>query len=87
MEGVNNWLQYLNTNLPLEFGQGWDPAGTIRAGIKSVPLYIRCVHEKLSDLSYGPLGTGFGMSVAFPMVVEGKHCAEEQFGDMPTWRK
>ena len=35
MEGVNNWLQYLNTNLPLEFGQGWDPGGTIRAGIKS----------------------------------------------------
>ena len=35
MEGVNNWLQYLNTNFALEFGQGWDPGGTIRAGIKS----------------------------------------------------
>ena len=35
MEGINNWLQYLNTNFALEFGQGWDPGGTIRAGIKS----------------------------------------------------
>jgi tetratricopeptide (TPR) repeat protein len=35
MEGINNWLQYLNTNFALEFGQDWDPGGTIRAGIKS----------------------------------------------------
>ena len=35
MEGINNWLQYLNTNFAQEFGQGWDPGGTIRAGIKS----------------------------------------------------
>ena len=35
VEGINNWLQYLNTNFALEFGQGWDPGGTIRAGIKS----------------------------------------------------
>jgi len=32
-------------------------------------------------------GTGFGMGVAFLMVVEGKHCAEKQFGDMPTNRR
>jgi hypothetical protein len=35
MEGINNWLNYLNTNFAQEFGQGWDPGGTIRAGIKS----------------------------------------------------
>jgi tetratricopeptide (TPR) repeat protein len=35
MEGINNWLNYLNTNFSQEFGQGWDPGGTIRAGIKS----------------------------------------------------
>jgi len=35
MTGINNWLDYLNTNFALEFGQGWDPGGTIRAGIKS----------------------------------------------------
>jgi tetratricopeptide (TPR) repeat protein len=35
MNGINNWLNYLNTNFAQEFGQGWDPGGTIRAGIKS----------------------------------------------------
>jgi hypothetical protein len=35
MEGINNWLNYLNQNFRLEFGQDWDPGGTIRAGIKS----------------------------------------------------
>ena len=35
MEGINNWLNYLNQNFRLEFGQGWDPGGTIRAGIKT----------------------------------------------------
>jgi hypothetical protein len=35
MNEINNWLDYLNTNFALEFGQGWDPGGTIRAGIKT----------------------------------------------------
>src|SRR5215475_15565264 len=35
MSGIYNWLEYLNTKFSLEFGQGWDPGGTIRAGIKS----------------------------------------------------
>src|SRR4029077_10860132 len=35
MEGINNWLDYLNQNFRLEFGQDWDAGGTIRAGIKS----------------------------------------------------
>src|SRR5215510_8388168 len=35
MNGINNWLDYLNTNFSQEFGQGWDPGGTIRAGIRS----------------------------------------------------
>ena len=35
MEGINNWLNYLNTNFAQEFGQGWDAGGTIRAGIKA----------------------------------------------------
>jgi tetratricopeptide (TPR) repeat protein len=35
MQGINNWLNYLNTNFAQEFGQGWDASGTIRAGIKS----------------------------------------------------
>ena len=35
MTGINNWLDYLNENFRFEFGQGWDPGGTIRAGIKS----------------------------------------------------
>jgi tetratricopeptide (TPR) repeat protein len=35
MKGVDNWLNYLNTNFAQEFGQGWDPGGTIRAGIKT----------------------------------------------------
>src|SRR5262245_58526506 len=35
MNGINNWLDYLNTNFALEFGQGWDPGGTIRDGIRS----------------------------------------------------
>ena len=35
MKGIDNWLNYLNTNFALEFGQGWDPGGTIRASIKT----------------------------------------------------
>lgn len=35
MNGINNWLEYLNTTFPQEFGQDWDPGGTIRAGIRS----------------------------------------------------
>jgi tetratricopeptide (TPR) repeat protein len=35
MKGIDNWLNYLNTNFAQEFGQGWDPGGTIRAGIKT----------------------------------------------------
>ena len=35
MNGINNWLEYLNTNFALAFGQDWDPGGTIRAGIRS----------------------------------------------------
>jgi tetratricopeptide (TPR) repeat protein len=35
MKGVDNWLNYLNTNFAQEFGQGWDPGGTIRAGIRT----------------------------------------------------
>src|SRR5881397_2138981 len=35
MNGINNWLDYLNANFRFEFGQFWDEEGTIRAGIKS----------------------------------------------------
>ena len=35
MSGIYNWLEYLNTKFALEFGEGWDPGGTIRAGIKN----------------------------------------------------
>jgi tetratricopeptide (TPR) repeat protein len=35
MQGIYNWLEYLNTNFAQEFGKGWDAGGTIRAGIKS----------------------------------------------------
>ena len=35
MQGIDNGLNYLNTNFAQEFGQGWDPGGTIRASIKT----------------------------------------------------
>ena len=35
MQGVYNWLEYLNTNFALEYGGGFDAGGTIRAGIKA----------------------------------------------------
>jgi tetratricopeptide (TPR) repeat protein len=35
MKGIDNWLNYLNTNFAQEFGQGWDSGGTIRASIKT----------------------------------------------------
>jgi hypothetical protein len=34
MNGIYNWLNYLNENFRLEFGQEWDAEGTIRAAIK-----------------------------------------------------
>ena len=35
MQGIYNWLEYLNTNFAQEYGGGWDAGGTIRAGIKN----------------------------------------------------
>jgi hypothetical protein len=35
MKGIDSWLNYLETNFAQEFGQSWDPGGTIRASIKT----------------------------------------------------
>jgi tetratricopeptide (TPR) repeat protein len=35
MQGVSNWLDYINTNFRFEFGKDWDTGGTIRGGIKN----------------------------------------------------
>jgi len=35
MKGIAAWLNYLETNFAQEFGQSWDPGGTIRASIKT----------------------------------------------------
>ena len=35
MQGIYNWLEYLNTNFAQEYGGGYDAGGTIRAGIKA----------------------------------------------------
>ena len=35
MQGIYNWLQYINTNFRFDFGKDWDESGTIRGGIKS----------------------------------------------------
>jgi len=35
MQGIYNWLDYLNDNFRFSFGTFWDLSGTIRAGIKS----------------------------------------------------
>ena len=35
MKGIDDFLNSLNTNFAQEFGQLWDPGGTIRAGIKT----------------------------------------------------
>src|SRR5215475_6807560 len=35
LTGISNWLDYLSTNFAEEFGQDWDPGGTIRADIRT----------------------------------------------------
>jgi tetratricopeptide (TPR) repeat protein len=35
LTGISNWLDYLSANFAQEFGQDWDPGGTIRAGIRT----------------------------------------------------
>jgi len=35
MQGIYDWLQYMNTNFRYEYGKDWDTDGTIEAGIKS----------------------------------------------------
>ena len=35
MQGIHNWLQYVNTNFAFEFGKDWDASGNIRGVIKS----------------------------------------------------
>jgi tetratricopeptide (TPR) repeat protein len=34
MQGIYDWLEYMNTNFALDFGKEWDTSGTIRSGIK-----------------------------------------------------
>jgi tetratricopeptide (TPR) repeat protein len=34
MQGIYNWLEYLNTNFAQDFGRDWDISGTIRGRIK-----------------------------------------------------
>ena len=35
MQGIYNFLQYINTNFRYEYGKDWDTGGTIEGGIKS----------------------------------------------------
>jgi len=35
MQGIYNWLQYINTNFRYEYGKDWDADGTIERSIKS----------------------------------------------------
>jgi len=35
MQGISNWLNYINTNFAYTYGKDWDESGTIRGGIKS----------------------------------------------------
>ena len=35
MQGISDWLEYINTNFRFEFGKDWDTSGTIRGSIKS----------------------------------------------------
>jgi tetratricopeptide (TPR) repeat protein len=35
MQGIYDWLNYLQDSFRFSFGKDWDPGGTIRAGIKS----------------------------------------------------
>ena len=35
MQGIYNWLEYINTNFRYEYGKDWDTGGTIEGGIKS----------------------------------------------------
>ena len=35
MRGMDNWLQYINTNFRYEYGKDWDADGTIEGSIKS----------------------------------------------------
>jgi tetratricopeptide (TPR) repeat protein len=61
MQGIYNWLEYLNTNFALEFGQGWDPGGTIRAGIKSDLAMISSGKIDWSQLIAG--GESLGIAI------------------------
>jgi tetratricopeptide (TPR) repeat protein len=35
MQGIYNWLQYMDTNFRYEYGKDWDTGGTIEGSIKS----------------------------------------------------
>ena len=35
MQGISDWLNYINTNFAYTYGKDWDESGTIRGGIKS----------------------------------------------------
>jgi tetratricopeptide (TPR) repeat protein len=36
MNGINNWLEYLNMNFAQEFGQGWDPGGQSGPALETI---------------------------------------------------
>src|SRR5262245_34703931 len=35
MNGINNWLEYLNTTFRQTFGKDWDPSETVRHSLRS----------------------------------------------------
>ena len=61
MQGLYNWLEYINTNFRFEFGKDWDASGTIRGGIKSDLAMISS--GKINWLQLVADGEGLGVRI------------------------
>ena len=48
MQGIYNWLQYMDTNFRYEYGKDWDTGGTIEGSIKSNLAMISSGKDRLA---------------------------------------
>jgi tetratricopeptide (TPR) repeat protein len=61
MQGIYNWLNYINDSFRFSFGKDWDPEGTIRAGIKSDLAMISSGKINWAQLIADAEGLGIGI--------------------------
>jgi tetratricopeptide (TPR) repeat protein len=61
MQGIYNWIEYINTNFRYEFGKDWDVNGAIRSDIKNNLAMISSGKIDWPQLAAGGERVGLGI--------------------------